>query len=47
MREFDVEEHITKGPKVIHHIPPTPAQVPALPPTIATPLPEPTVLCIT
>jgi hypothetical protein len=29
--EFDVEEHITKGPKVVHHIPPTPAQVPAPP----------------
>jgi hypothetical protein len=48
--EFDVEEHISKGPKVVHHIAPTPAQVPAppqTPPTIAAPLPEPTALCIT
>jgi hypothetical protein len=48
--EFDVEEDIAKGPKVVHHIPPTPAQVPAspqTPPTIAIPLPEPTALHIT
>jgi hypothetical protein len=48
--EFDVEEHISKGPKVGHHIPPTPAQVPAplqTPPTISAPLPEPTALRIT